>query len=548
MTLSPSRRTLASALTGALAVAGLSVATVVTTASPAAAADPAPVLAWEVSQQYDGHLSTHTLTDGATEDAAGVITFPDGVGTYNPDSGTTSVQYGGQVVAGFSPAPGSPLLYSVTIADPQVVVDDAGNGELYATVASMTTSPSPASTPPTKVLVVTFDEGTWTDGGALDSTTVTPDYAGVLTPNSPEATALGVPADRPVDGKSFNPAFLGALVSGVRAHFYASQDNQPNKVPSPVTYQAAPRSVEVTTASASHEDGLSLDVDGTGFTGTDGNPGDDGVYVGLAPSGGLPDVSTPAGMDSFAGANWVPASGIVAGAFSTTVDAPTDALDPNEDYSVYTWRAHGHSTTSQDTETPVTIDWSQLEEAAAPAPSSVTPGGDTTKVFGATSTLTAAVPGTGSVTLTGVGAAQTKEVVGGNVSFTVPASLPAGAYTATLAYSGDTSYLPSEATRGLTVGKAATALGATWKKKPTTAKRGKLTITASGPAGVAAPTGDVKVKVSRKGVKHTLEVTLVNGVAKVKLPKLAAGSWKVKLTYPGAADYLGATKKLQVTV
>jgi hypothetical protein len=547
MILSSPRRGLASVLTGALAVASLSVAAAAT-APPAAADEAAPVLAWEVSQQYDGHLSSHTLSDGATEDAAGVITFPDGVGVRNPDNGTTSVQYQGEVVAGFSPVPGGSLLYSVTIADPQVVVDDAGNGSLYATVSSMTTSPSPASTPPTKVLVVTFDAATWTADGALDTTTVTPHYAGVLAPNSPEATALGIPADRPVDGKAFNPAFLGALVSGVRAHFYASQDNQPNKVPSPVTFEAAPMTVDVTTTGASFEDGLDLDVDGTGFTGTDGNPGDDGVYVGLAPSGGLPDVSSPAGMDNFAAAAWVPASGITDGAFSTSLSAPTDALDATEDYSVYTWRAHGHSTTSQDTETPVEIDWSQLEEPAGPAPSSVTASGATSRTYGAASTVSAGVPGGGSVTLTGVGPAQTKDVTGGVATFTVPATLPAGQYTATLAYSGDASFQASQTTRSLRVLEAEPRLKTSWKKKPTAKKRGKLSVVLSGPAGVAAPAGDVVVKVTRKGVKHVLDGTLANGAVTVKLPKLGAGTWKVKVTYRGAGSYLGATKKLDVTV
>lgn len=547
MILSPPRRGLAAVLTTALAAASLTVAAAAT-APPAAADDPAPVLEWEVSQQYDGHLSSHELSDGATEDAAGVITFPDGAGVRNPDNGTTSVQYQGQVVAGFSPVPGGSPLYSVTIADPQVVIDDAGNGGLYATVSSMTTSPSPASTPPTKVLVVTFDATTWTSADVLDSSTVTPDYAGVLTPNSPEATALGVPADRPVDGKSFNPAFLGALVSGVRAHFYASQDNQPNKVPSPVTFEAAPMTVDVTTTSASFEDGLALDVDGTGFTGTDENPGDDGVYVGLAPAGGLPDVSSPAGMDNFAAAAWVPASGVVDGAFSTSLSAPTDALDPAEDYAVYTWRAHSHSTTSQDTETPVEIDWTQLEEPGGPAPSSIAAGGATSRTYGAASTVTAGVPGGGSVTLTGVGPAQTKTVAAGLVTFTVPASLPAGQYTATLAYSGDASYLAAQATRSLRVLEAEPRLKTSWKKKPTAKKRGKLSVVLNGPAGVAAPAGDVVVKVTRKGVKHVLEGTLAKGAITVKLPKLGAGTWKVKVTYAGAGSYQGATKKLEVTV
>ena len=552
MILSPPRRTLPAVLAGALGTAALTVVGVATTASPAAAVDPAPVLAWEVSQQFDDHLSTHTLTDGATEDAGGVITFPNGVGTYNPDNGTTSVQYDGQVVGAFNTSPVT-TLYSVTIADPQVVIDADGNGKLLATVSGLQNEFPPnipaASTSPVKVLVATFDETTWVDGGALDAMTVTPDWADVLPAGSAEATALGIPAGQPLQGKAFSAAYLGQVTANVRAHFYASGSGSDGKKQvASLTFQAAPMDVAVTTTGASFEDGLDLDVDGTGFTGTDGNPGDDGVYVGLAPSGGLPDVSTPGGMANFAGANWVPASGVVGGAFSTTINAPTEDLDPTEDYSVYTWRAHGHSTASQDTETPVEIDWSQLEEPVVQAPSSVTTGGATSTVFGAGSTLTATVPGGGSVTLTGVGPAQTQTVSAGAVSFPVPAGLPAGQYTATFAYTGDAAYLPSQATRALTVTQAAPALKGTWAKKPTTAKRGKLVVSATGPAGVTAPAGDVVVKVSRKGVKHSLTVTLAAGTGKVKLPKLAAGTWKVKLVYAGAADYLGARQKLQVTV
>src|SRR5688572_1743085 len=119
MTLSPPRRTLASALTGTLGTAALAVVGVAATATPAAAADPAPVLTWEISQQFDDHLSTHTLTGGATETADGVITFPDGVGSYNAGNGTTSVQFHGQVVGAFNTSPVT-TLYSVTVADPQV--------------------------------------------------------------------------------------------------------------------------------------------------------------------------------------------------------------------------------------------------------------------------------------------------------------------------------------------------------------------------------------------------------------------------------------------
>lgn len=550
MILSPPRRTLASTLSGTLVAAALAVAGVATTASPAAAADPAPVLMWEVSQQFDDHLSTHVLTDGATEDGDGVVTFPAGEGTYNPDNGTTKVTYDGQVAGSFVMV--TTTYYTVTIADPVITIDDEGNGEMTAMVSASNAAGmgQPAdSTDPSRVLVTTFDATSWVDGGALDSMTVTPDWAGVLPADSAEATALEIPSGQPVDGKAFNPAFLGQVTKGVRAHFYASgSGSDPKKQPASITFQAAPMTVDVSTDAASPEGGLDLDIAGTGFTGTDGNPGDDGVYVGLAPSGGLPDVSSPGGIDSFAGASWVPASGIVSGAFSTSLNAPTDALDPSQDYSIYTWRAHGHSTTSQDTETPVEIDWSQLEETPSPAASNVTTSGPATKVFGASATLTATVPGTGSVTLTGVGPAQTKDVAAGAVSFTVPASLAAGQYTATFAYSGDAAYLPSQATKGLTVTKAAPKVKGTWKKKPTTKKRGKLSLVVAGPASVTAPSGDVVVKVSSKGVKHKLAATLVNGKVKVKLPKLAVGVWKVKLIYPGTADYLSAKKKLQVKV
>ncbi len=549
MILSPPRRALASALAGSLGTAALSVVAVAVTAAPAAAADPAPVLTWEVSQQFDDHLSTHVLADGATEDAAGVVTFPAGVGAYNADNGTTTATYDGQVSGSFVMA--TTTYYTVTIADPVITIDDDGNGEMTAIVSASNAAgmgQPAASTDPARVLVATFDATTWVEGGVLDSMTVTPDWAGLLPADSAEATALEIPSGQPVDGKAFNPAFLGQVTKGVRAHFYASgSGSDAKKQPASLTFQAAPMTVDATTAAASPEGGLDLDVTGTGFTGTDGNPGDDGVYVGLAPSGGLPDVSTPGGIDSFAGAAWVPSSAIVGGAFSTSLNAPTDDLDPTVDYSVYTWRAHGHSTTTQDTETPVGIDWAQLQPAA-PAPSTVTTAGATSKAFGATSTLTATVPGAGSVTLTGVGPAQTRTVAGGTVSFTVPASLSAGQYTASFAYSGDAGHQPAQATRGLTVTKAAPALTSSWKKKPTTTKRGKLVVDVSGPAGVSAPSGEVVVKVSRQGVKHTLQATLVGGRAKVKLPKLGEGTWKVKVVYAGEADYLGAKEKLQVAV
>lgn len=101
-------------------------------------------------------------------------------------------------------------------------------------------------------------------------------------------------------------------------------------------------------------------VNGVGFRAVT-NPGDNGVYAGLAPSGGIPDLDQEEGIAYFAGANWVMPNQIVNTAFTTSFVADPDKLDPTVQYSLYTWQAHTHSNASQDTETPVTIDWSQVD-------------------------------------------------------------------------------------------------------------------------------------------------------------------------------------------
>lgn len=363
------KRGLATLAATSLAAAGLAA---VSTA-PAQAAEPQPVLTWEISQRFDDHLSNHALTDGATESESGVISFPGGVGSYDPATGAMSVAYDGSVAGSFPHPFTGAFQYTITIADPIVTIDDAGDGEISALVSSWNIGgmgSEEASTPPTRVVVTTFDGGTatWTDGvDGLDSVTTTPRWAGVLPPNTEQSAALGMATDRPVDGKSFAPSFLGALTPGTRAHFYASSTTSPQdvKAPATLTAQVAPEvaspAVEVTTTAASYADGLDLSVAGQHFTG-ETNPGDDGVYLGLAESGELPDTSSMENMALFAAVGWVPASAIVDGSFVTALNAPTAKLDPSLDYSVYTWQAHGHSNTSQDTETPVTIDWSALQK------------------------------------------------------------------------------------------------------------------------------------------------------------------------------------------
>lgn len=374
---------------------------------PVQAAAPPGALLWEISQQFDDHLSVHVLGDGATEDADGVISFPGGVGSHEAD-GTTSVAYQGSVSGSFEFM--GTTYYTVTVEDPIVTIDEAGDGQITAVVSASNAAGmggSADSTTPTRVVVTTFDgdTATWAPGeSGLDTVTATPHWAGVLPANSEESAALGIGADKPVDGQSFNPAFLGAITSGVRAHFYASGSGSDAKKP-PATFTAqvelavpAP-AVEVTTTGTSYADGLDLSVAGSHFTGVT-NPGDDGVYVGLAEAGALPDTSQM-NLDLFAAAAWVPASAITDGSFVTALNAPTDELDRSLDYSVYTWQAHTHSNTGQDTETPVTIDWSALQPQRSPATVAATWAKKPTRTAG----------GKVTVKVTGAGTAPTGKVV-----------------------------------------------------------------------------------------------------------------------------------------
>jgi hypothetical protein len=225
------RRTLAAITAGGVAATALALSA----SSPAQAAAAAPELQWEISQQFDDHLSTHVLGDGATENADGVVTFPNGVGSYDASSGVTTIAYDGSVSGSFENM-GS-TFYTVTIAEPIVTVDRAGKGSLSAVVSAWNAAAMgnpEASTTPTRVVVTTFEAATsdWTVAEGAATLADTPLWAGVL-PEGPESAALGITAGKPVGGGSFAPSFLAQLTTGLRAHFYASAANQPKKVASP---------------------------------------------------------------------------------------------------------------------------------------------------------------------------------------------------------------------------------------------------------------------------------------------------------------------------
>ncbi|MFT3874078.1 MAG: HtaA domain-containing protein [Nocardioides sp.] len=358
------RRRTTRSLSGLVAAAVVATGVAFTPAAPASAAPATGELKWKISQQFVTSMPVHTFTDGASQDTDGVVSFPDAAGSYDTGSGDATVSYSGSVTGTF--VNGDTEYYHVTIADPTVTVDADGSGEISAVVSAANVAFGPnaaASTDPARVVVTTFADGSFSSDTGTRSLAATPDWGGVLPANSATATDLGIAADRPVEGQAFAPTFLAQVTPGVRAHFYASgAASDANKAPAPFVAAANP-TVDITTLSVSYRGGVSLKVAGENFSGVT-EPGDDGVYVGVAPAGGLPDVSSPDGMEAFAGAAWVPAAAITDGTFTTTLNLPTDKLDQKTSYSLYTWQAHTHSNPSQDTETAVSIDWDKLRGPA----------------------------------------------------------------------------------------------------------------------------------------------------------------------------------------
>ncbi len=182
---------------------------------------------------------------------------------------------------------------------------------------------------------------------------------------------LGLSASQPVDGESFHPEFLGALTPGVRAHFYNSGTGSSNpKKPVGTLVATTVPSVTTTVTGASVTHGLDVKVEGTGFNPTT-NPGDAGVYVALAPADTVIDYGNRASMAAMTAVNYVMPSDFAGDSFTTVLNAPTEKLVPGKEYAVFTWQAHTHSNTTQDTKTPVAIDWSVFAPAPAPTPAPV---------------------------------------------------------------------------------------------------------------------------------------------------------------------------------
>ncbi len=186
----------------------------------------APVLRWEVSQQFDDHLSSHELGGGATEDSGGVVTFPGGSGTYDPATGVSEVAYQGSVRGAFQLGQ---EFYHVRIAEPVLHVDGSGRGEMTALVSAANIAAQgeeAQKTQPARVVLFGFDAGS-SDWSPSD-----------------DAAELGMDEGTPIDGRAWAVPFLHQITSGVRAHFYATgSGSDEKKRPAAFVAQATPTDV-----------------------------------------------------------------------------------------------------------------------------------------------------------------------------------------------------------------------------------------------------------------------------------------------------------------
>ena len=177
-------------------------------------------------------------------------------------------------------------------------------------------------------------------------------------------------------------------------------------------------------------------------------------------------------------------------------------------------------------------------------------------------------------------ASQSVAVAQDAASFTLP-PLGAGTYAYTLSYAGDDQIAPFTETGSLTVEsdgstkvddplvtvpvdppvttpttpvttpikppivapvrvKASKVKGAV-VKAPTRRKAGRYKVTITAPKGATAASGKVTVKLKKGKTTKTVTGKLSRGVVTVTVPKLAKGTWKVTITWPGDTRYLPAS-------
>nr|MCW2727896.1 hypothetical protein [Aeromicrobium sp.] len=146
---------------------------------------------------------------------------------------------------------------------------------------------------------------------------------------------------------------------------------------------------------------------------------------------------------------------------------------------------------------------------------------------------------TGQVSVTAGGSTQTVTLdAQGRASVALPRTLAPKTYAVTAVYSGNSTLVAASSSARVTIGRGATKAPAFAPRGTVKAKKkGKATVTVAAPSGLAKATGKVTIRLKRGKATKNITATVRNGRAAVNLPKLAKGSWSVKVTYRGDASY-----------
>ncbi|WP_028644210.1 Ig-like domain-containing protein [Nocardioides sp. URHA0020] len=180
-----------------------------------------------------------------------------------------------------------------------------------------------------------------------------------------------------------------------------------------------------------------------------------------------------------------------------------------------------------------------------------------TRAYGAAGTVTVTVGGVGGLVPTGsVKVSEgstvlgTRSLSGGKVTITLPRTATVKKHTLKVQYVGSDSYAARSATVFFTVTKGlAKAPTFTPQGKVRASKAGSATITVAAATGLAKPGGKVKVTLTKGSTSRSVSARLSKGRVVARLPKLAKGTWAVKVTYLGDATYAaGRAKAFRLTV
>lgn len=525
---------------------------------------------------------------GGEQKTPNAVKFTLGEGTADPATGAATLSWDGSYTVNAYPAMyGAPdEIYS----DPELTVDADGDGELTMNFAlgagqDMNGNPVPAQDFG-RLTLMTFADGS-ADRTAADAFRYSPDYQGVeVTVADGSAQTRSCTADGGATGwwGSWPSAFVNSVPSSIRPHFYSTscggmQDFKP-PLPVDVDFGAVLTPEVVVSDTTLLPNGTQqVTVTGTGFdpslavgTRPPFSGQQSGLYIAFGryldtwkPSAGAPSTSrkNPSGANGTGVAvKWaVPAASFAAsspsqdptsasytelgtdGSFETTIQVDQSWLiaEPGN-FGIYTYAGGGPTVAAYETYTPITF------AKAVPTVTLTAPA----RSYGQQATASVQVaPGDGTadgtVTLRrGAAEVGTADLVAGEASFTLP-TWAAGSHALTATYSGNDNTAEATGAATLQVRKAGTTTRFTFGTRPTATKAGRYTVRVASPT--TTPTGRATVRFTKAGRTVRTQIgTLRNGTSTLGTARLARGTYRVVVTYPGNANVAGSTRATSLTV